>query len=184
MDRSEVQAVLAKIEQQLAGLGILDPAFEQAVEELLNLVERLVSGQQALAQEVQRLKEQLEQKKKGKTTGKDDGPRQNTDHSSEKHRRRRDKPKTSPAADRRTFKDLTIHETIECPVDPATLPPDAVRVADEEVIVQDIEIKPKNTRFQRHVHYSAAEKSIFAVPCPAAMIMATSVRTCGRSFCH
>jgi len=167
MDRSEVQAVLAKIEQQLAGLGILDPAFEQAVEELLNLVERLVSGQQALAQEVQRLKEQLQQKKKGKTTGKDNGPKQNTDHSSEKHRRGRDKPKTSPAADRRTFKDLTIHETIECPVDPATLPPDAVRVADEEVIVQDIEIKPKNTRFQRHVHYSAAEKKYFRGPLPS-----------------
>jgi len=167
MDRSEVQAILAKIEQQLAGLGILDPVVEQAVEELLNLVERLVSGQQALAQEVQRLKEQLEQKKKGKTTGQDDGPKQKPDHSSEKHRRERDKPKTSPATDRRTFKDLTIHETIECPVDPATLPPDAVRVEDEEVIVQDIEIKPRNIRFERHVHYSAAEKKFFRGPLPS-----------------
>jgi len=40
------------------------------------------------------------------------------------------------AGDRRTFKDLEIHETIECPVDPKELPPDAVRVEDEEVIVQ------------------------------------------------
>ncbi len=29
-------------------------------------------------------------------------------------------------------------------MDPKELPPDAVRVADEEVIVQDIEIKPRN----------------------------------------
>ena len=163
----EVQAVLSRIEQQLSGVGGLESVVEQAVEELLNLVERLVSGQQALAQEVQRLKEQLEQKQKGKTTGKGDGRKQNTDHSSEKHRRKRNKPKPRPATDRRTFKDLTIHETIECPVDPATLPPDAVRVEDESVIVQEIEIKPRNIRFERHVHYSAAEKKFFRGPLPS-----------------
>ena len=65
------------------------------------------------------------------------------------------------AQDRRTFKDLTIHETIECPVDPEQLPPDAVRLDDEIVIVQDIEIKPKNTKCQRHVYYSAAENKYF-----------------------
>ncbi len=167
MDRSEVQAVLGKIEQQLAGVGGLDPVVAQAVEELLNLVERLVTGQQALAQEVQRLKAQLQQKKQGKTTGKGDGPKQNTDHSSEKRRRKRRVKKPASATDRRTFKDLTIHETIECPVDPATLPPDAVRVEDEEVIVQDIEIKPRNIRFGRHVHYSAAEKKFFRGPLPS-----------------
>ncbi len=167
MDRSEVQSVLGKIEQQLAGLGVLDPVVAQAIEELLNLVERLVSGQQALAQEVQRLKEQLEQKKKGKTTGKGDGSKQNTDHSSEKRRRKRRDKKLASASDRRTFKDLTIHETIECPVDPATLPPDAVRVENEKVIVQDIEIKPRNIRFERHVHDSAAEKKVFRGPLPS-----------------
>ena len=107
MDRSEVQSALSKIEQQLAGAGALEPVVEQAIEELLNLVERLVSGQQALAQEVQRLKEQLEQKKKDKTTDKDDGSEQNTDHSSEKRRRKGNPSKASSAHDRRTFKDLT-----------------------------------------------------------------------------
>jgi len=48
MDRSEVQGVLSRIEQQLAGLDGLEPVIEQAIEELLNLIERLVSGQQAL----------------------------------------------------------------------------------------------------------------------------------------
>jgi len=167
MDRSEVQDVLSRIEQQLAGLGGLEPVVEQAIEELLNLVERLASGQQALAQEVQRLKQQLEQKKKGKTTNQGDDPKQNSDHSSEKHRRDRDKPKTLPASDRRTFKDLPIHETIECPVDPKELPPDAVRVEDEEVIVQDIEIKPRNIRFLRSVYYSSSEKKYFRGPLPS-----------------
>ncbi len=161
MDRLEVQAVLSRIEQQLAGVGVLEAVVEQAVEELLNLVERLVSGQQALTQEVQRLKEQLEQKKKGKTTGKDDVPKQKTDHSSEKHRRKRRINTTASAQDRRTFKDLIIHETIECPVDPKELPSDAVRVEDEEVIVQDIEIKPRNIRFLRSVFYSPKQSRYF-----------------------
>jgi hypothetical protein len=167
MDRVEVEAVLSRIDQQLADVGVLDPVVGQAVEELLNLVERLVSGQQALAQEVERLRTQLQQKKKNKTTNQGDGPQPNFDHSSEKHRRRRQKPRRQSAGDRRTFKDLTIDQTIECPVDPQDLPPDAVRVEDEEVIVQDIEIKPKNIQFQRHVYYSAAAKKHFRGPLPA-----------------
>jgi conjugal transfer/entry exclusion protein len=128
MDRMEVQGVLSRIDQQLSCLGSLDPVVEQAVDELLNLIEQLVSGQQALAQEVQRLKAQLHQKKKNKTTGKSNGSKSNSDHSSEKHRQERNKSKRQSAGDRRTFKDLTIHETIECPVDPKELPSDAVRV--------------------------------------------------------
>lgn len=163
MAPSEVQVVLRKIEQQLAGVGAFDPVVEQAIEELLNLVEQLVSGQQALVQEVERLKQQLEQKKKGKTTGKDD---QKKDHSSEKHRQKRQKAKASSNPDRRSFKDLPIHETIECPVDLEKLPPDAIRVADESVVVQDIEIKPHNIRFKRHVYYSPGQKKFFYGPLP------------------
>ena len=165
MAPSEVQVVLSRIDEQLAGVGGLDPVVAEAVEELLNLVERLAAGQQALALEVERLKAQLQLKKKGKTTGAGAPP--NSDHSSEKHRRGRREPQRRPAGDRRTFKDLRIDETIECPVDPQDLPPDAVRVADEEVIIQDIEIKPKNTCFQRHVYYSALAKKYFRGPLPA-----------------
>jgi hypothetical protein len=61
---------------------------------------------------------------------------------------------------------LKIHETIECPVDPEQLPPDAVRIEDEEVIVQDIEIKPRNIRFLRSVYYSPKQKEYFRGPLP------------------
>jgi len=167
MAPSEVQAVLSRIDQQLAGLGALDPVVEQAVEELLDVIERLASGQQALAAEVRRLKEQLQSKKKGKTTSQGDGPQQQADHSSEKHRRKRRTNKPASGRDRRSFKDLPIHETIECPVDPAMLPPDAVRVEDESVIVQDIEVKPRNIRFLRSVHYSPKQKKYFRGALPA-----------------
>ena len=42
-----------------------------------------------------------------------------------------------------------------------------MRVADESVIVQDIEIKPHNIRFQRQVYYSADAKQFFRGPLPS-----------------
>ena len=166
---SDLQSILKQVEEQLAKAGELPAAVEEAVGQLLNVVEALNSDKKSLADEVERLRKQLEQKKKAKTTaGTNGGDAQesNSDHSSEKHRHKRPKPRSRPASDRRTFKDLTIHETIECPVDPATLPPDAVREPNESVVIQDIEIKPRNIRFERHVHYSATEKKFFRGPLP------------------
>ncbi len=167
MSVSDVRDILKRIEEQLATVVDLDPQAQQAFEELLNLVEHLVADQEALVREVQRLKQHLDNKKRTKTTNSADDDKPDTDHSSEKRRRKRQKPQPRPAGDRRSFKDLTIHETIECPVNPDLLPPDAVRVEDESVIVQDIEIKPRNIRFQRHVYYSAAKKKFFRGPLPA-----------------
>ena len=170
MGSSDVQSIIERVEQLLAEEE-LSPRVEFAIQELLNVVEALSADKKSLADEVDRLRKKLEQKKKAKTTSNRDGDDKDnqdskSDHSSEK-RRKGDKPKTKPAKDRRSFKDLTIHETIECPVDPSTLPPDAVRLDDEIVIVQDIEIKPKNTKCQRQVFYSEAEKKFYRGPLPA-----------------
>ena len=167
MSTSDVRDILKRIEEQLATVVDLDPLAQQAFEDLLNLVEHLVADQAALRQEVRRLKQQLDSKKRAKTTNSADDDKPDSDHSSEKHRRKRQKPKPRSANDRRSFKDLTIHETIECPINPETLPPDAVRVEDESVVVQDIEIKPRNIRFQRQVYYSAVEKKFFRAPLPS-----------------
>jgi len=166
MSTSDVRDILKRIEEQLATVGDLDPLAQQVIEDLLNLVEHLVADQAALRQEVQRLKQQLDHKRRGKTTHSADDDKSDSDHSSEKHRRKRQKPKPRSASDRRSFKDLKIHETIECPVDPEQLPPDAVRIEDEEVIVQDIEIKPRNIRFLRSVYYSPKQKKYFRGPLP------------------
>jgi len=170
MSRVDVETILKQVEQLLATAGTLPAEAELAVEKLLNVVESLCSYSQALAEEVQRLRQELDKKKKAKTTSqqKSDDDKDNKDdsnHSSDK-RRKRDKKKR-PKRDRRSFKDLKIHEEIECPVDPTTLPPDAVRVEDESKVVQDIEIKPRNIRFQRHVYYSANEKRYFRGPLPS-----------------
>ncbi len=166
MSRSCIQEILKEIEELLALAGDLPVEAELAVEKLLNVVEALSSDKQSLAQEVRRLKELLEKKKKDKTTGKGSGSKPNSNHSSEKRRRKRQSKKPTSAQDRRTFKDLTINETIECPVDPETLPPDAVQVEDEEVVVQDIQIEPRNIRFLRSVYYSASQDKYFRGPLP------------------
>lgn len=42
-----------------------------------------------------------------------------------------------------------------------------MRVQDESVVVQDIEIKPRNIRFQRQVYYSAVAGKFFRGPLPS-----------------
>lgn len=169
MGAADVPTIIEQVELLLAE-EILSERVEAAIQKLLNVVEALSSDKKSLADEVERLRKQLEQKKKDKTTrgGKGDDQQQqsNSDHSSEKRRREFLKQRR-PGQDRRSFKGLPIHQTIECPVDPATLPPDAVRLENEIVIVQDIEIQPKNTRFQRQVFFSAAAQQTFRGPLPA-----------------
>ena len=172
MGTSDVQTIIDQVERLLAKEE-LSGRVEAAIQKLLNVVEALTADKKSLADEVKRLRKQLEQKKKTKTTSnsdkddKADNQDSNSDHSSEKRRRKLRKKKLKQAKDRRSFKDLPIHDTVECPVDPATLPSDAVRLDDEIVIVQDIEIKPKNTKFQRRVFYSATQQQYFRGPLPA-----------------
>ncbi len=170
MGTSDVKAIIEQVEQLLAEEE-LSERTELAIHKLLNVVEALSADKTSLADEVERLRKQLKLKKKAKTTSSKDGKDTPNDddsassnHSSEKRRKSSKKPK---ANDRRSFKDLTIHDTVECPVDPDTLPPDAVRIQDEIVVVQDIEIKPKNTQFQRHVFYSASQQKYYRGPLPA-----------------
>ena len=172
MSESDVRSIVEQVERLLAEGGELPEQAAWAIEELLNVVEALVADRQALADEVKRLRKKVESKKQSKTTAKpddnqgqtDDDQKSSSDHSSEEQRRKRQKKLPKTGKDRRSFKDLTIHDTVECPIDPATLPPDAVRVEDEMVIVQGIEVKPKNTKFQRQVFYSVAENKYFRAP--------------------
>src|SRR4030066_1784583 len=130
MSPSETQAVLKRIEEQLA-TEAMSPVVQQALQALLNLVEHWVADQQTALAEVQRLRQQLEDKKKAKTTTSQAGDQPNTNHSSEQPRRNRQPPPDRPAEDRRTFKELTVHEEIERPVDPQQLPPDPPRGDDD-----------------------------------------------------
>ena len=176
MSGADVRSIISQVEQLLSEAGELPEQAALAIDKLLNVVEALSADRQALSEEVKRLRQKLDEKKKqSKTTAKPDDKQDDTDghqesssdHSSEKQRRKRRKKLLKKHQDRRSFKDLTIHDTIECPIDPATLPPDAVRVEDELVVVQGIEIKAKNTKFQRQVFFSVAENKHFRASLPA-----------------
>ena len=137
MGTSGVKSVIEEVERLLAAEE-LSERTELAIEKLLDVVETLCSDKNSLADEVERLRKQLDQKKKAKNTGNRNqedqdslagDERAGSDHSSEKRRKARNKPQPR-ANDRRSFKDLTIHDTVECPVDPDTLSADAVRLQD------------------------------------------------------
>lgn len=169
MSGTELQAIVLEVEALLSG-DDLPGHVERALNLLLNALEELNVDKESLTAEVQRLRKLVDEKKKAKTTGqKDDSSKSSGNHSSEKRRpkdRDNDGKKTPKGNDKRSRKNLAIHETIECPIDPATLPPDAVRVADDIVIVQDIEIKPKNIQFKRQVFYSAKSHKYFRAALP------------------
>jgi hypothetical protein len=127
--------------------AITDPAARQVIGQLLNLIETLVAENQALRAENQQLRDELARLKGG--SGKPDvkpptpAPR---DHSSEAQRRT---PK--PRQKGRKLGLLVPTRTERCVVDPAILPPDAIRHDTTEVIVQDLILQPDIIRFVREV---------------------------------
>jgi len=176
MKRSKLKTKLESIETELGETSGVPESVQTIIGSLLNLVESLNSEVQKLTAETKRLQKIIDDKKKPKTTesNKDDSDsdqenneKPDTDHSSETDRKKIDKPAGKPASDRRTFKDLEIHKTIQCPVDPETLPPDARPVASQSVIVQDIEIKAVNICFEQEVYYSEEEKKYYRGSLPA-----------------
>ena len=128
MNKRNVNSMIKEIELTLSSIGSLPPDVEKAIEKLLNIVEILSHDNKSLKEEVSRLGKQLAKKKRAKTTIGDqahvDGSQAKPNgHSSEARRKRRTPIQRKPI-DRRSFKDLTIHQEVQCPIDPGTLPPE------------------------------------------------------------
>ena len=126
---------------------------------------------------MERLKKLLEEKQRPKTTDGKSGCSTSKDNND-----LRPDPKKPPPLlrDRRSGKDLEIHDTRACPVDRASLPADAIRYPDELVVVQDIFIKPNNIEFRREVFFAPAEQKFYRGPLPPGYDATTSGQTCGR----
>ena len=86
MGTSDVQAIIGQVDQLLSEQELSEPV-ETAIQKLLNVVETLSADRNSLAEEVERLRKQLAQKKKAKTTSSNDqGNDRDSDHSSERRR--------------------------------------------------------------------------------------------------
>ena len=164
MKRSDVEQILKDVEELLGSALDLPDVVELAIRKLLNVVEALCSDKQELMGEVDRLKKLLEGKKRGKNS-----PGGSSPSNLSSDNRRPPDPDKPPRLlrDRRSGKDLEIHETIPCPIDSSILPPDAIRVQDQSVIVQEIIIKPRNIEFRQEVYYSLKELKYYRGALPA-----------------
>ena len=114
MGTPNLQTMIEQVELMLSE-EVLSDNVERAVKMLLNEIEALSADKQSLVEQVARLQKQLEQKKRDKNSPKGDSdqpPKSDSDHSSEEHRKQLTKPDKPPRTglDRRTFKDIKIHE--------------------------------------------------------------------------
>ncbi len=144
--------------------AITDPAARQVIGQLLNLIETLVAENQALRAENQQLRDENARLKGG--SAKPDvkpptPPAPPTDHSSERERRA---PK--PRQKGRKIGILMPTRTEHCVVDPAVLPPDAIRHDTTEVMVQDLLLQPEIIRFVREVWLVASTGQTITAPLP------------------
>jgi hypothetical protein len=179
MDASELIQSVQQLRLDVG--GAVDPVLGKVLDRLFNLVEDVVRHNQRLHDENGRLRaenarlRELLQKAGGKVppskpaadppdrpnaTGSAESSsaagspdlKPSKDHSSEKERRSRE-PRQS-RADRRSFRPVRADRDVVCPVDRASLPPDATFVGYDDVVVQELVIKTDNVRYRREIWIS------------------------------
>lgn len=160
MKSEEVRKALDSIKPQIS--DIPDPSLEISFSTLFNLVEFMFSENEKQKKEIQILKDENNRLKgeQGKPDIKGNNNGKGGDLSSEKERKKREIKK--PRKKKKKKANLNINKTIPCPVDRSKLPDDAVSNGFADVIVQDIEIKAVNIKFQREIFYSPSEKKTYS----------------------
>lgn len=144
---------------------IPDLATRQIVIQLLNLLELLAAENAALRVENQNLRDEIARLKgrSGKPDLKPPTPPSPppADHSSEAQRRTR-----TPRGKPKKHDTLIVTHEERCVVDPATLPPDAVRHGTTTAIVQRLHLAVAVVRFVREVWYVPSTRTTITAPLP------------------
>ncbi len=144
---------------------IQDEHARQAIRLLLNLVEEVKQENRSLREDNQRLRDENNRLKgeQGKPTIKANTPKHAApDYSSERERRQpRERGKRGKRAP------IAIDREQVLPVDPALLPPDAEFKGYEDVIVQDVVVRPDNICFRKEKFYSPSQRRTYLADLPA-----------------
>jgi hypothetical protein len=151
--------------------GIQDPDIKRVVQQLASLLEQALTEVDTLRAENQRLKDEINRLKgeQGKPNVKPNKPagtaqdqaETSADHSSEA-KRKQPKPRTKGSKNDQ----IVITRTEPLPLDPATLPEDAVFKGYERVIVQNLILQPDNVCFERATYYSPSTGLTYLAPLP------------------
>ncbi len=130
---------------------------------MLNIIEALAAENAALRLEVQQLRDENARLKGGSSKPDVKPPTlpPPSDHSSEAERRRR-----TPRGKPKKNANLLVTREWPCTLDPATLPPDAIRHDTAEVIVQDLVLQPEVIRFLREVWLVPSTGQTITAPLP------------------
>lgn len=143
--------------------AIPDLATRAVIQQLLNIIETLVAENAALRAENQQLRDEIARLKGG--SGKPHIPAPTpsppVDHSSEAERQTR-----TPRGKSRKNQHLVVTREHTCPVDPASLPADAVRHGTTETLVQDLILQPEVIRFVREVWKVPSTGQTITAPLP------------------
>ncbi|MFL5804580.1 MAG: transposase [Roseiflexaceae bacterium] len=142
---------------------ITDPAARQLIGQLLNCIEAMHTELLTLRTENQHLRDEVARLKggSGKPDIKPNTPPPASDHSSEAERRT-PTPRGKPHKNRQ----LVVTREQPCVVDPATLPPEAVRHGTSEVLVQDLLLTTEVIRFVREVWLLPSTGQTITAPLP------------------
>lgn len=134
---------------RLDGEALSDTRVREVVGKVLNLVEAVVVENRRVLEENQHLREIIRQLKGQRPSSASPSRPPPRDVSSEKERRKHtSRSRGSRRPDGRSFRDIHVDEEIVRPVDPASLPPDAIFTGYEDVVVQDIRIQSHNIRYR------------------------------------
>ncbi len=144
--------------------AIEDPNIRRCFVGLLNIIQQLSAENTRLRQENQKLKDEIARLKgeQGRPDIKPNnkGDSKNSNISSEKQR------KQKKNREKRKRRNLRIDRTVACPIDPETLPHDAVYKGTETTVVQDLIFRRDNIGFEREKFWSPSLKRVFYGPLP------------------